>query len=294
MHTLLLVNPVAGGGRGEKISKRSLGLLKAQGLNVDLQLTQSPGHAGQLAQAATDKGYQQIIVCGGDGTINEAVNGLKGNRINLGIIPCGRGNDLARYLGIPTKLKQACHICAQGRFVELDLVQINQRYCCSNTYVGLAAEVNKLANKSHYRHKGKGTYPYLHALWNVLPRFKSYQLKIEHDSGVYEGQMLMAVVGNISSFGGGLQITPNAVADDGLLDICIVETVSRRRLLYSVPAVFKGTHLKYDFVKYLRSSKIRISAHAPLDIYADGEFIQKLPADIQVHSKVLKIRTPGK
>ena len=290
--TLLLVNPAAGGGRGEKIFNRVIKLLKAQDLKVDLQLTQFPGHAGQLANDAANADYQQIIICGGDGTINEVANGLCGSRINLGIIPCGRGNDLARYLGIPTKLKPACYICANGRPVELDLGQIDQRYFCSNAYVGFAAEINRLANTDSYRHKGKGAYPYLHALWNTLGRFKPCRITLEHDSGAYEGQIIMAVVGNISSFGGGLKITPNATADDGLLDICIVESVGKWEFLRAFPAVFKGAHLKYDFVKYLRSPKVRISADAPLDIYADGEFVRKLPVDIQLHSLSLRVIAP--
>jgi YegS/Rv2252/BmrU family lipid kinase len=287
---MLLVNPVAGGGQGEKILGRVVELLKAQGLQFDCQLTQSPGHASRLAQAAAEVGCQRIIVCGGDGTINEVVNGLQERPVSLGIIPCGRGNDLARYLGIPTDLEAACYTSAQGRLKKLDVAQIGQRYYCSIASVGLAADVNRLANKNSYIRKGKSAY--LRALWQMLPGFKAYELRVEHDGGVYEGRVLLVAVGNSSSFGGGLQVTPEALADDGLLDICIVEMVSRLRFLGSFPAVFSGTHLRYGFVKYMRSARVRITAATPLDVFADGEFIQQLPVSILVHFQALRFVVP--
>jgi diacylglycerol kinase (ATP) len=290
MVALLLVNPVAGGGYGGRTAGRVVGLLKAQGLRFDYQLTRFPRHASQLTLAAVNAGCQRIIVCGGDGTVNEVVNGLKNRRVSLGIIPCGRGNDWARYLGIPADLEAASYVCAKGTLAELDVAQIGERYYCSIASVGLAAEVNKLANKEEYARKGKAAY--LRALWQMLPRFKSYQLRVEYDTGVYEGQALLVAVGNSAYFGGGLRITPKALADDGLLDICIVEAVGRLRFLRSFPAVFRGTHLRYGFVKYMRSRRIRITAASPLDVFADGEFIQQLPATISVHPRALRVTVP--
>lgn len=289
MPVKLLFNPVAGGGHGKKRFKRIVELLEAQGLQFDYQLTQFPGHARQLAQEAVNAGYERIIVCGGDGILNEAVNGVKGSKSGLGIIPCGRGNDWARQLGISTDLKEACHTVVQGKLKQVDVAQIGERYFCSVAGIGLAAEVNKLANENSGARKNAA---YLRALWQMLPRIKPYRLKIEHDEGVYEGEMLMVAVGNSSYFGGGLQITPRAVVDDGLLDICIVEVVGKLRFLRSFPAVYKGRHLRYGYVKYIRSAKVRISGDVPLDVFADGEFMQQLPVTIMVHSLALNFIVP--
>jgi diacylglycerol kinase (ATP) len=290
MRSLCLVNPAAGGGLGEKIGARATELLFAQGLKFDRQLTEAPGHAACLAQAAADAGYQRIIVCGGDGTVNEVANGVPGRGLSLGIIPCGRGNDWAHYMGIPKNVEAACTVCLNGRPIEVDAALMGKRFYCSVACMGLAAEVNKIANENQYTYKGR--LAYLLALWHILPHLKSYQIKVKYDAGIYEGQVLLLAVGNSAYFGGGLQITPKALTNDGLLDICIVEMVSKLRFLRSFPAVFSGAHLRYNFVKYIRSPRVEIISPEALEVFADGEYFQQLPVTILIRSRVLRMLVP--
>ncbi len=283
----LIANPQAGGGRGNQIFKRACRLLEAAGWEFVPHLTGQPGEAEKLALEALAVGSKLVVACGGDGTVNEVLNGLRGSQASLGIIPAGRGNDLARALGIPRRVAEACALLQRGGHRRIDTISLGDRLFCSVAGLGLGAQVNQLANQKAGH--GPGPLPYLLPLVRVLKEYNFPKIQLEYDDGSYEGELSLLAVANTPYYGGGMKIAPAAQPDDGLLDIYIVEKTSKASLLINLPSLFRGGHVNKPYVKHFRSKQLRISSPQPLPIFADGEFFQQTPAEFRVNPLSLKV-----
>ncbi len=282
----LIANPQAGGGRGKQVFKRACRLLEAAGWEFVPHLTRQPGEAQRLTSEALAAGSKLVVACGGDGTINEVVNGLRGSQANLGIIPAGRGNDLARALGISRRVAAACAILQRGRTRRIDTISLGDRLFCVAAGLGLAAQVNQLSNQGY---RGRGPIPYLLPLRRVLREYPFPQFQLEYDDGSYEGELTLLAVANTLYYGGGMKIAPTAQPDDGLLDICLVEKISKVNILCTLPSLFRGNLLDKPFVKHFRSKSLKVYSPRPLPIFADGEFFQSTPAEFRVNPVSLRV-----
>jgi len=141
-------------------------------------------------------------------------------------------------------------------------------------------------------HRGKGRLAYINYLFRGIVDFEPFPVRIEYPEGIYEGQVMLVAVGNTVYFGGGFKITPQACAEDGLLDICVIEPFAKLSLIYRLPRVFAGAHLKYPFVKYWQTSRVYLSAPESGELFADGEYVQALPVSIQVEPKAVSFIVP--
>jgi YegS/Rv2252/BmrU family lipid kinase len=287
----VLVNPVAGNYKCRRSIPRLRSKLLERGIDHHLEVSRYQGHIRKLALTAKEHGCKRIIVCGGDGTINEAINALVDSDVRLGILPLGTGNDFARTLGIKEDLDFACNVLLEEKVRKVDLVKVNgSKYFGSVGGVGFDAEVASWANR--YKRFVPGAAIYLLAILAKLFTYKFKKVAITHDTGNHTGEILMAAIGNTEWYGGGINITPTALMDDGVLDICVVQKINKLKLLLFFPSVLKGTHTRFSEVKLYRTKKISISSETPLKLLGDGEILGETPVSLEVIPKALNIIAP--
>jgi diacylglycerol kinase (ATP) len=266
--------------------------LQTAGLVYHLELTQYAGHAIELARQATCEGWPIIVAAGGDGTIHEVVNGLmpaaeKDQTATLGIIPMGTANDLADMLHLPRNAAAACQRIAAGNSRVIDVGMVNGQYFTNNSAVGLEPVVS--INHEQMR-RVKGNLRYLLAALKSIIQAKPWQMRLVWDDGVYEGPVTLASVGNSHRTGGLFYMTPQAVLDDGLLDVVYAFDLTRWQLLTLLPKTLKGDHIRHPLVRYLQTKSLSITASPATPIQADGEVIAKTATEINYSIIANKLR----
>lgn len=302
LRLVVAINPTASFGKGRDVGPAVVQTLRA--LGHDVTSLQEPDfeqlmEAGRRAVATKPDAF---VVVGGDGMVNLGTNLVAKTRVPLGIVPTGTGNDMARHLGIPHEnAEQAIGVLLEAlavpaRSIDAGLVHYvdeetglpASRWFLCVLSAGFDAIVNERANTM--RHP-KGPSRYTIALALELARLKpiSYRLTLDGDELVTSGALIS--VGNATSLGGGMRVTPDAVIDDGLLDVLVVQALSRIAFLRIFPSVFKGEHVKDPRVKITRAKRIRIESDDVV-AYADGERIGRLPIDIEVVPRAIRILAP--
>ncbi|MHB8756613.1 MAG: diacylglycerol/lipid kinase family protein [Bacillota bacterium] len=280
MSTLVIVNRLAGHGRAAGIWEQIRPVLLARGSEYEWVETLRPGHATELARDAVSRGFQRVIALGGDGTVHETVNGLALSPIVLGVIPAGTGNDFAKTLALPRNPAQALAAIDSGRVRRIDLARANDRYYMNVAGVGFDAEVAGEANRiPKYI---KGAFGYVVSIFRVLPRYSPVSLRIDLDGRILEQPCLLVSAGNGRYYGGGLKICPEAIPDDGLLDVIVGGDLGKAETLAVLPRVFVGTHITHPKVKTYRAVKVRIESPVPLLVQADGEIIGQTPVTFEL------------
>lgn len=296
---VVAINPSASFGASRDVGPAVVQTLRAMGHEVT-SLTE-PDFESLLAsaRAAVRTKPDALIVVGGDGMVNLGVGLLAGTRVPLGIVPSGTGNDMARGLGIPhDDTEAAIRLLGEAlgreprtidvariRWTDADGTPEERRFACALS-AGFDAIVNERANLM--RHP-KGPSRYILALLAELARLRPHRYRVELDGEALELDALMVSVGNSVSLGGGMKITPDAVLDDGLLDVMIVKPLSRLSFLRIFPRVFQGTHTSDPRVVMRRARRIRIEVDSPLVAYADGERIGPLPVELEVEPGALRV-----
>jgi diacylglycerol kinase (ATP) len=285
-HTVLIANPVAGGGRARRVAERALVRMEPAG-SVELSLTRGAGHARELAAAAVSAGATRVVVCGGDGTINEVASALVHTAVPLGVLPFGRGNDLARALALPTRLDPALAVLAGGVVRRIDVGMVNDRVFCTVAAAGFDAEVAHRVRTGIWHRAGRVGY-----VLGVIRSLASLEARLVHLEGEFgrrDGRYLLAAVSNTGWYGGGIQIAPNAQPDDGLLDCCLVREISRIKLLRLFPLAYRGGHLRYPEVEIVRTRRLRVTVEGQWPIITDGEPAGSTPTTFEVVPQALSV-----
>ncbi|MDE0301364.1 MAG: diacylglycerol kinase family lipid kinase [Candidatus Poribacteria bacterium] len=289
---LLIANPISGKGNGKIIAEKALERLTSSGRSGRITLTTRRGDARRLAQEAIRNGCRWLIACGGDGTVHEVVNAIAArSEVLLGLIPCGRGNDFARALGIPKKTDRAIQVLLSGRPYQVDVGRIGDFYFDTIVTCGYDAEVSRRASESNVPFSGTATYVY--AAIATLFSYNTPAARIEGDFGVYEGDILLAATGITPRYGGGFKIVPDAVINDGLFDVCIIEPVSRLTVLSMLVKLFWGGHTSHPAVSIQRTKSLTIHTEPPTLLYADGEQVGYTPATVQLVERGLTVLVPS-
>ena len=281
MKSRLIVNPVSGSDAApdylQTINER---LREAIG-EMDITMTVAAGDARRLAEAAAQDGYEQLFVAGGDGTLNEVLNGVAGvegalERITFGLIPLGTGNDFADALGLPEDVDAAINILLENRTVQVDVARLNERFFINVSAGGFIAEVSDAVNPQLKSIAGK--LAYLVGGAQVLLDYEPVGL---HLSSVADGKttqremsMQMFAVCNSRMVGGGRMIAPHAVIDDGLLDVCIVEAMPTMEFLSLLTRISGGDHVDDERVAYFRASEVEIAFNRTIKVNTDGEVLE--------------------
>ena len=286
---LILVNPSAGGGRALKLLPELEDALRDAGLGFRVVLTASQEHGCRVALAAAEAGEVPVVVSG-DGLVGQVGGALAGREGPMGLIPGGRGNDLARVLGIPTEVRGAVEVLATGFARSIDVGEVNGRRFLGIASCGFDSEANRIANEARFV---KGRLVYLYAALRALAAWKParFELALGGDPLRFTG--FSAAAANNKAYGGGMFLAPDAELDDGELDVVYVTHVGKLRALANLPKVFQGRHVEDDYVHVLRAAEVRISADRPFAVYADGDHLADLPATVRVLPRALSLIAPA-
>ena len=284
---LLLVNPVAGGGRAMHLLPDAERALAGAGLEYRLVFTDGIEHGRQEAVAAAQAGEVPVVMSG-DGLIGQVGGALAGSPASLGVIPGGRGNDFARVVGIPDDVEQAVATLADGRPRAIDVGEVNGRRFLCIASCGFDSDANRIANQS--RIKGRLVYAYAALRALVAWRPARFTLTLDGERTEFNGYAIAAA--NSRAYGGGMFIAPDAELDDGLLDVVCTGEVGKLRFLARLPQVFDGKHVGNDEVTVSRAAEARIEADRPFAVYADGDHIADLPATVHVLPGALRVIVP--
>lgn len=275
----VLTNPEAGSGHAPRASAAAVARLRERGVTVTEIEGESADEALALARKAVAEGTDALVAAGGDGLVSIAWQALAQSGTPLGIIPGGTGNDHARLFHIPVDDPvAAADIVADADIATVDLARVGERWFGTVLSSGFDALVTDRANRMRWP---KGPMRYNLAMVVELAQLKPIPYRIHLDDRTIELDATMVSVGNGTSYGGGMLITPNAKLDDGLLDVTVVASGGRLRLVRLFPTVYKGTHVDLDEVQTFRTRKLRLETAVPVTSYADGEFVGQLPIDVE-------------
>lgn len=255
-------------------------------------ITTAPRHAVELARNLHD--YDLVVVAGGDGTVFEVVNGLvaSGNRhTTLGLIPTGSGNDLGRALGLPKEWRSAMERLLDGDVKTIDLGRVNDTYFTNSLAIGFDARVAHRTNQIKGGTSMSGLPLYLAALLDIVRYdYHCHRIRFKIDEGAWEKRdVLLVAINNGASYGGGFKITPEAVNNDGLLDVCLVDAVPRWEVLPRLPFVVAGRHAWMNPAHFYKVKSVRIESEKELPAALDGELILSKRFDVAVQPAALKV-----
>ncbi|MFZ2521850.1 MAG: diacylglycerol kinase family protein [Anaerolineae bacterium] len=274
----VILNPYAGRWLASRLRPVIEETLTALDIPFELELTTKPGTGIEMARQASLDGFSVVVAAGGDGTVSEVVNGLalaaddlgKPTAGILGVLPVGSANDMAEIAGVPIQLRAACEAIKRGRTRRIDLGVVNGRYFDNNVGAGFEAQVTIESRKIKLL---RGTLLYLIAVFRALSHYPSPTMRITWDDGELQRSLLMVSIGNGRRTGGGFFVTPDAVQDDGLLDLGVANALPRLQILQLLPKVMRGTHKNDPAIFLTRSTHITVESDYPLPVHADGEII---------------------
>ncbi len=286
---LLIVNPSSGSGRGAELLPEVERQMRARRLDFGTVVTTSLEHGIFEATAAVERGELPVVMSG-DGLIGQIGGALAGSGATMGIVPGGRGNDLARVLGIPTEPADAAALLAQGPTRTIDVGEANGKRFLGIASIGFESVANRLANESKLL---RGGLVYFYAGLRTLARWKAARFTISLDAGpalTYAGYSVQ--VANSRAFGGGFFVAPDAELDDGLFDVVTVGDSSKLTFLKGMPKAKKGTHVEQEQIAVHRAAEVEVQADRPFAVYADGEHLTDLPARLRVLPGALTLIAP--
>ncbi len=293
---IALTNPVSGHGAAIRAAQLAIARLHHRGVEVVEIIGDDAQDARYLVGAALEKGADAVMATGGDGVISNALQVLAGTGVPLGIVPAGTGNDHAREFGIPTKdPKAAADIVVDGWAETIDLGRIQcgtgaDKWFGTVAATGFDSLVTDRANRMRWPH---GRLRYYLAMLAELSQLRLLPFRMVLDgTREIDADLTLVAFGNTRSYGGGMQVCPDADRSDGLLDITMVHEASRTKLLRLFPTVIKGTHVNLDEVSTARAMSISVECPG-INVYADGDFACPLPAQIAAVPGALEVLRPA-
>jgi diacylglycerol kinase (ATP) len=304
MSTFLIINPTAAHGKMRERWRAVETTLRAENFPFEFAFTKWHLHAIELTRAAIQQGYDLIVAVGGDGTLNEVVNGMfdaQGALINpnaaLGVIPSGTGGDFARTAGIardPIAAARQLARSSQTRLLDLGEIQCvsdgkaTRRLFANVAGLGFDAEVVMRVEASGKR--VSGTLPYYSALLTTIGKYRNKDVHLQVDDQTIEGRFNAIVVCNGKFFGGGMQISPHSDLADGLLDVITLGDLGRVEVVLNTPRLYNGTILEHPKVREYHARHVTVAARQDILIEADGELIGAGPATLSVRPAALRLR----
>ncbi|HEX2413129.1 MAG TPA: diacylglycerol kinase family protein [Solirubrobacteraceae bacterium] len=285
----LIVNPSAGAGRAARLLPRVEAALRSHGIAFRVDRTQSIAHARELARAARDAG-EVAAAMGGDGLAGAVAGELRESDGVMAILPGGRGNDLARKLGIGGDPVAAVKVLAVGHERRIDVADAGGATYVGILSAGLDSDVQVVANGTKL--KRLGPLVYLYGVLVALGRWRAARWDVEIDGARHAFTGYSVAVANSGVFGGGMRLVPDAALDDGLLDVVFIADKSKVAYLRGLPKVFRGTHVDEPGFETHRGREVSFGADRPFTAYADGDPIVELPATVRVVPRALRVIAP--
>jgi diacylglycerol kinase (ATP) len=284
-NTVVILNPAARGERAHRLRAQVESITRG----AVLCSTSHSGEAEVIARHAAAEGFEKIVAAGGDGTINEIVNGIAGKNVALGLLPIGTMNVFATELGLPSNDLRACwEIIRQNKIRPVDLPSANGKHFVQLAGVGLDAQVVKETSRSFKRNFGPLSY--LISAAQIASR-QPPRLRIESENaGVEEGSFVL--VGNGRLYGGRLPFFKQAVIDDGLLDVIVFKRLSYVEIIRYLQNVIFTQQITAPDVEYFQTKRLRVSSDEDVPVEVDGELIGSCPVDFRIRSGGLRVLAP--
>ena len=285
----MIVNPTAGAGKARAALPRIRAELERMQADFQVIETSSAEHARTEAAAARDRG-ESVGALGGDGLVGTIAGVLCRSETPLAVLPGGRGNDLARVLGIPTEPEAAARVAVEGVEKPIDVAEVD-----GTSYVGIAScgfdsDANRIANDAKLVH---GNLVYLYAALRALAAWRHATFEVTVDGERHEISGYSVIVANSKAYGGGMFVVPHAELDDGLLDVMLSGASSKLHFLRSLPKLFNGSHVDDPNLRFIRGEEVQVSADRPFMVYADGDPIGELPVHVRVARQALRVLVPA-
>lgn len=284
----LIVNPLAAGGRSQRCLPEATRELTLAGAEHRVVMPGSLAEACREAAAAGANG-ETVVALGGDGLVGPIAGALRGADTALAIVPAGRGNDLARVLGIPSDPRAAARLAVEAAERRIDVAAVNGCPYVGIASLGFDSDANRLANESRLV---RGNLVYVYAALRALAGWRHATFRVTVDGMRHEVTGYSVAVANSKAYGGGMWLVPHAQLDDGRLDVLMLEQHSKLKALVHIPRVFKGTHGDDPLTHFLSGERIEIEADRDFVVYADGDPIGELPATVTVEHGVLRLVAP--
>lgn len=291
MKLLFIVNPSAGNGNAGKEWPEIEKEIESNFPEHECVLTERPGHATELARNGALKGFDTIVSCGGDGTLNEVINGVAGSEIRVALIPLGTGSDFGKSIGIRS-IQDALKVLKSGRTEKVDLANVTfDETGTSRTFInileiGFGAEVMKYVNS----HSKAGKNSFLIGVLSVLMKLKRFRVKFELDK-LQEMDTIEVIVANGKYFGGGMLASPGSIISDGNLDVHILKPVSKLTTLLRLKNLMNGTYIEKNFSYEFRGKAFHFLGKGNL-VEMDGEVVGNTPISISLFEKGVNFVVP--
>jgi diacylglycerol kinase (ATP) len=240
------------------------------------------------------------VVVGGDGTVNEIVNGIAGMDVELALIPRGTGGDFVRTFGIPRKLEDAVEVALHGRTREIDLGRATYRtwagdegegWFANVASAGMSGAIAKRSNETSKALGGKASYAW--ATLAVFSRWSNDEVRVQVDGEEHAGRMHDVIVANGRFLGGGMKMTPEAEPDDGRFDVLLIGDLTKSDLVLTLPKTYRGTHLPHPKATLLHGATVEVDAPEPLPVQLDGEQPGTTPVRFELVPRALRLRVPA-
>jgi len=296
---VLILNPISGDGASGRSLPRLKELLTRR--NAELLVSTRRGHIEELAAEAIQRGADRVIAVGGDGTMQEAVNGIiAAGGGALGVVPIGRGNDLARSLNLPLELEAALEIAFGPTTNAMDVGRAIRdatlRHFVAAGGVGFDAQVSwTMSNPRPWWKNGRAGY--FAGTLDELRRFHNQRLRItvETDDGreVVDHVSLMVAFANGPYYGGGMKICPDASLTDGQVDVCVVGDLTRVQALRELPGIYEAKHVRNPKVRFYRARRLLIEGDEPTRVHLDGEPWGTLPIRVEAFPAAIQVAVPA-
>ena len=280
MMAKVILNPFSGRGDALKRLDEMKAALAAAGVAYELVVTERPSQAIQLAQTAVGQGFSPIIAAGGDGLLNEVLNGVaaaagEADWPIFGVMPMGSANDLIENLGMPTDLTAAAQVIAKGQVRRLDMGVVNGRVFHNNAGLGLESHISTIQNRLTW---ARGIFRYLSATLMGIMQNPQWQMHLQWDDGEYSGPVTLVSIGNAPRTGGIFYTVPHADPFDGKLTFVYGHIPTRLQILRVLPRTMKpdvGSYVEHPAVHEIHATWLKVRAKTPTPMHADGEIVSE-------------------
>lgn len=282
MKTCVILNPASGSAENTEALREKFGSLGS----YEIKITAEPGDAKRFAQDAASGGCELVVAAGGDGTLNEVVNGIaEGNcQTRVGIVPLGTGNDFARSIGLPTKVEDALEIIARGRTKAVDIVRVTSdqvRYFVNVSAGGFSGLVDEKLTPEIKQ--TWGPLAYLRCAAAALPELRAYETAIVFDDAeTISMDLYNVIIANGRYVAGGIPVAPEAIIDDGMVDVFLIPEKPKPELTVHVAQILLGKHMGNEAIVYRRAAKVAVNSKPGMWFNVDGELVGNEPALFEV------------
>lgn len=299
MDARIVYNPTAGPRDVHGRLDRLCAFFSDHGWSVELLTTEKPGDAVSMARRAASDGLDAVLIAGGDGTVNEAVNGLVGSETALGVLPVGTGNLWAKQLCVPTytlpnplRLREAARGLLRASVRRIDVGEVNGHAFLCWASAGFDAQVTTEMEPRDRVTKRLGALPYLVAAFLVAQDFRGVETSVRLDDDEVHGRALLVVVHNIQQYGGLVEVAPRAKLDDGFLDVLVFEGLGFGYVLRHLLRVLSQRYLDDPNIVHRQAQRIEIQCEEPLPVQVDGDPLGTTPVAVRVIPRALRILAP--